>query len=191
MFGQQTHQVLLQRSIDLPGQWHRPVLAALAAADGDGARPKVDVLHPQLHALHHPYPGPVDQLAHQLRDAFQAAEHGAHFLCGQHGRQELLAFHALELVEPSGLGTQYMPVEKDECIECLRLRTGRDPLDHGQMIQKLGECFRPKLARVAFAMEQNIAPGPEDIGLGGTRTAVTTFAGKTYLAEQTGRRGRR
>ena len=84
-----------------------------------------------------------------------------------------------------------MPVEKDERIERLRLGAGRDPLNPGQMIQKRGERLRTKFARVTFAMEQNIALGPEDVALGGTRTVVTTFAGKTYLVEQTGRRGRR
>ena len=84
-----------------------------------------------------------------------------------------------------------MPVEKDECAERLRLGAGRDPLDPGQMIQKLGEGFRPEFTRVAFAMEQNIAPAPEDVGLGGTRTVVATLAGQTYLVEQTGWRRRR
>ena len=84
-----------------------------------------------------------------------------------------------------------MPVEKDECAERLRLRAGRDPLDPGQMIQKLGEGLCPKFARVAFYVKQNIALGPEDVALGGTRTVVTAFAGKTHLVKQTGWRGRR
>lgn len=124
-------------------------------------------------------------------DAFEAIEHGPHFLRSQYRRQELLAFDPLEFLEPSGIGAQDMPVKKDECAEGLRLGAGRDPLDPGQMIQKLSEGLRPEFARVAFAMEQNIAPAPEDVSLGGTRTVVTTLAGQTYPVEQTRWRRRR
>jgi hypothetical protein len=84
-----------------------------------------------------------------------------------------------------------MSVEKDERAERLRLRAGRDPLDPGQMIQKPGERFRTKLAWVAFAVKQNIAPAPENVALGGTRIVVTTLTGQTYLVEQARWRGRR
>ncbi len=190
MQGAHPQEVPFQRRTELKRKNCRPILAAFAVADRNRMRCKVEILDPQGDAFMHAQSGPIHQFGHQLAGALHHRQHALHLVPGQDHRHSLSTLDALEtrhLAQGSG---QNAVVEKDNCVQGLRLRRCGDAALHRQIVQKGFDLGRTHFRGMAFAVEQDELTNPVAIRLLGVAAEMATPADDGNLVEQAGTVGR-
>ena len=158
-------QLIVQRRHQRGRQHHRPILAALAAANDDGAELEVHILHPQLQRLENSHPRAVKQLRQRPMLALQQRQHPPHFCDRHHRRQTRLALGPNDLVHPRQVSPQHLLVQKQQCRQSLAVRRHRHIALGRQPRQERLDFRMPHLARMAHALVPNEGLHPMDIGL--------------------------
>jgi hypothetical protein len=113
-----------------------------------------------------------------------------HLVASQHHRHSLSTLDALEarhLAQGSG---ENGVVEKDDCVQGLRLHRCGDAAVHRQIVQKGFDLGRTHFRGTAFATEQNELSSPVTISLLGVAAEMPTRADDGNLVEQAGTVGR-
>jgi hypothetical protein len=103
-----------QRGLDRGRQHRHSVLVALAVADEDLVRGKVDVLHAQATALQQAKARAVQQERHEPWYAVEPLEDGADLVPRQHDGEVQGPLGANGVVEPRKLDPEHLAVEKEQ-----------------------------------------------------------------------------
>jgi len=154
------------------GQHRDTVLVALTVPHDDLIRREVDVLDPEPRALEQAEASAVEQEAHQARHAVKSIENGPDLVPGQHNREPLRALRPDDVVEPRQILLQHRTIKEQQCAQRLILCRRRHLFLDGQVAQELRDLDRAHLRGMAFAVEEDVAADPGDIGLLGAPTVV-------------------
>lgn len=103
----------------------------------------------------------------------------------------MFALNPLEPREPARIDAEDVTIKEDEGVQRLGLGARRNPTISRQMIKVSLKLGAAELARVAFAMEQDVLAGPESVTRCRPRAVVAPLAGKPHLIEQSGLGGRK
>jgi len=112
---------------------------------------------------HQPHARAIQQTRHQVIHAVHALQHRAHLGGGKHHRQALRPLRASEAFQPRQLDPQHLAVKEQQRRQRLILRRCRHLAIDRQIGQKRLDLERTHFARMAFAVEQDEAPYPEEI----------------------------
>src|SRR3989441_341340 len=170
--------------VDRAPQHRHPVLDALAVVDRDLVHREVDVLDAQPATFHEAKARSVEQERHHAGHAVQTLEDRANFVAYGDSGQVLRAFGPDHVIEPWQLDAENLSIEEEQRIEGLVLWGRRDSLTNRERRQK-GRDFRGAyLARMALALEENVALDPVDARLLGPRAVVACANRVTDAVEE-------
>jgi len=99
-------------------------------------------------------------------------ENPAHFFLGQDGGQPLRPFGANGIDAPFQILFKDLAVQEQDGVEGLILRGGGDLLIHGQVGQEGLDFRRAHVLGMSFAVVENVAFDPADVGFFGADRVV-------------------
>ncbi len=167
------------------GQGDKAVFFAFAIADGDGFVLEVEVFDPQTDAFHQTKARAVEQLGHEFPDSVEAVEDEADFLRGENGGDVFGAFGGGK-DDGVEVYVQDFTVEEEDGAEGLVLGGGGDMLFTGKVGEELLDFGGAHFGGVAFAVEEDVAFGPVEVGLFGAVGVVFDAQSVAHLVEEFG-----
>ncbi len=175
-----------QRRRKLLRQKGQAVLPALPGPNNDGILRPLQVLDAKLEALVDAKARAVDKPGHEPAHALHCAEHFGDLVSAEDGGKPLLALRSNQAVEPAEGRAQNFAVQEDQGAERLGVRDRRD-VRRDQGIEKALDVLLAKLLRVAFAVKEDVTPGPVHVGFGGARAVMALAAAPGNLVKEAGR----
>jgi len=162
-------QLPFQVAAHRPGQHDHPVLVPLATADDDLSSRQVHVLDAQLAALQQAEAAAVEESGHQAEDAIgpvHVLQDRRHLRRRQDHGQPFRP-PGPHRVDAAQVDLQHLLVQKEQGVERLVLRAGRDATVDRQVGEELLDLGGAHVTRVPFAVEEDESRDPLDIaGLG-------------------------
>jgi len=166
------------------GQHGDPVAAALALPDHHFPARELHILDSQLQAFREPHAGAMEKAGHERMRAVHAGKEGPGLLPREYHGKPPGTLRLLDAVQPGKLHPQHLLVEEEQGGERLVLRAGRNAATVGQGGQEGLHLLRAELARVAVAVEAEIAPRPVHAGLLRAQAVVANADLGAELAEE-------
>lgn len=157
------------QSLDETGrQGNRPILAALALADGDLIAVEVEILDPQAAALEHAHPGAVGQLDHEgHRVAGQCFDDATNLVAAQDDGQTPRSLRP-NCVQWRQFAIEDLLGEKQDRGEGLILCACRHVSLDGEVGEESLDVGSAECGRVFQAVEPDEAAKPANVGLFGS-----------------------
>ena len=159
---------------------------SLGLAHRNLAVAKIDVFDPQSQTFEQPQTAPVEKMDHEAVVAFELREHSARLRAGEDDRNLGWAFNSLYLVDEVEFPIEDLLVEEKEGAEGLVLGRGGDMFLDREVSEKLRDLLLAHLLRMAFAVEEDVAPDPIEVDLFGADRVVLEAKVPAHAVEQFG-----
>ena len=184
-----TQHMFAQRRGQGLGKYRCAVLGTLCGANGDSARAKVQVFHPQGRALTHAKPCPIKKLRHQVCGALHASEHALHFFDRQDDGDSVWMLNPFQTRDLSEGALKDMLIEEHNGAKRLGLRRGGNLAPHREVVKECGNFGCTHLARMTLMVKQNELAAPEAIACQSSGAVMTPATNDRKLIEQSRSRG--
>jgi hypothetical protein len=154
----------LERRHHCLGENRHAILPTLAVANDDLRVIEVEVFHSKPQCLHEAQTASIQKLRDQMKLSFEVIEESLHIGARQNNGHSNRHPSAHDVFYPRKLNLENVAVQKQDRGERLVLGRCCDAAFDRQVRKELRDLRGRHVRRVSFAVEQNEAPNPLEIG---------------------------